>query len=48
MSNGISVKDNLVSLIAKIGEKLQLGEQNFSTIITEQIFLTFIQQLKKE
>ena len=29
MKNGISVKDNLVNLIAKIGEKLQLEEQIF-------------------
>ena len=29
MKNNIPVKDNLVDLISKIGEKLQLEEQNF-------------------
>ena len=39
MSDGNLVKDNLVNLIAKIGEKITLEEQNFLIIKTGKIFL---------
>ena len=32
MSDGISVKDSLISLISKIGEKITIEEQIFLTI----------------
>ena len=47
MNNQILVKDNLVNLIAKIGEKLQLEEQNFLIIQMELIFFMFIQLEQK-
>ena len=49
MKNGILVKDNLVNLIAKIGEKITIRRANFfdnSEKVTN--FFMFIQLLKKE
>ena len=48
MSNGILVKDNLVNLIAKIGEKITIRRANFFDNKMERILHMFIQQLKKE
>ena len=48
MNNGISVKDNLVNLIAKIGKKLQLEEQIILVIVMVQISFMCIQLLTKE
>ena len=41
------VKDNLVSLISKIGEKLQFEGQIFLIITLVKIFFMFILLLKK-
>ena len=43
MKNGTFVKDNLVSLIAKIGEKIIIRRSIFLIIKMDQIFFTFIQ-----
>ena len=47
MNNGMLVKDNLVNLIAKIGEKITIRRANFLTIQMERIFIMFILRLKK-
>ena len=47
MVNGNTVNDNLVNLIAKIGEKITM-KTNFLRILLEKIFFMFIRQLKKE
>ena len=47
MANGITVKDNLLSLIAKIGEKIIIRRANFLIIQKVKIFLMFIQLQKK-
>ena len=38
MKNGISVKDNLVNLIAKIGEKITIRRTKFSINLREHYF----------
>ena len=43
MSNGILVKDNLVSLIAKIGEKITIRRANFFDNSNGSNFFMFIQ-----
>ena len=44
MNNGISVKDNLVSLIAKIGEKITIRRTNFFDNKKASIFIMSILQ----
>ena len=44
MKNGSRVKDSLVNLIAKIGRKLLLEEQNFLIMRKEKISFMFIHQ----
>ena len=48
MANGIIVEDNLVNLIAKIGEKITIRRANFLIILAVRTFFMYIQQLKKE
>ena len=48
MANEITVKDNLVNLIAKIGEKITIRRANFLIIQKVKIILMFIQQQKME
>ena len=47
MKNQLSVKDNLVNLIAKIERRLQSEELIFLTIIMETIFFMFTRQQRK-
>ena len=47
MKNGSSVKDNLVNLIAKIGEKITIRRSNYFDNIKGQNFSTCILRLKK-
>ena len=47
MANGNIVKDNLVNLIAKIGEKITIRRTDFFDNVKGLIFIMFIQQLKK-
>ena len=47
MKNNISVKDNLVNLIAKIGEKLQLEELIFLIILKALTFVMCTLLLKR-
>ena len=42
MANGILVKDNLVNLIAKIGEKITIRRANFFDNATGKTFHMFI------
>ena len=44
---GQKLKDNLINLIAKIGEKITIRRSDFLTIKRVQLFFTYIQQLKK-
>ena len=48
MANGISVNDNLVNLIAKIGEKITIRRAKFFDNEKVRIFLMFTQPLKME
>ena len=48
MANGIIVEDNLVNLIAKIGEKITIRRANFFDNSSGKNFFMYIQQLKKE
>ena len=47
MKNGSTVNENLITLIAKIGEKLQLEDQNSLTIKMGKIFFIFTLPLKR-
>ena len=47
MKNGSSVKDNLVNLIAKIGEKITIKDQIILITPKDKIFSTCILRLKK-
>ena len=43
MSNSITVKENLINLIAKIGEKIIIRRAIFLTTLMDLIFIMFIQ-----
>ena len=48
MANGILVKENLINLISKIGEKITIRRANFLTLLKVQIFHTYTLLWKKE